>query len=268
MNAVVDHSPGPDGPFRLNPALDAQNLRERFSRHRRLRIPDVLEPLGALALYRHLASEVDWTTFLIADSTMYAAAPTSAGAHAPGVEAQMFARANEGARKAFASLHEANRLFPEDAPEGTRMVIPADTLLLAKFARFVNSPPFLALCRTVTGIAQIERADIQATRFRPGHFTLFHSTLPYAAGRGKRLAAFEMNLTLEWKPEWGGLHEFRAPDDFAAEAFIPAFNLLDLFSPYGGRWISPVAPFATGQRLAISGWLYGMPTKENDNGNG
>jgi hypothetical protein len=259
MNAVMDEHRGHDTRFELNHELTQKAQKDLVARFRpggRLRIPDLLESAGGLLLYRHLTSDVSWNTFLVADNTMYSAAPGPSGAHAPDVENEMRARAYTGARKGFACWYDADRLFPEDAPEGLQIEGAADTPVLAGFKQFLNSPPFLDLCRTVTGLAQIERADIRAMRLRPGQFVAFHSTLPYSTRWGRRLLAFEMNLTIEWKPEWGGLYEFKGSDNYVAEACIPSFNLLDIFSTHKGRWISPVAPFADGERLSISGWLY------------
>src|SRR5581483_9439390 len=133
---------------------------------------------------------------------------------------------------------------------------PSSSPLLAIFRERLNSPQFLDYARAVTGIAAITRADIHATPHRAGHCVNFHTTLPYSAQGGRRVAGFEINFTLEWRPEWGGLHTFKTLEDYTAEACIPSFNLLDLFGCHKGRWISTVSDSAAGERLAVAGWLY------------
>jgi hypothetical protein len=256
MNALMDENRESIVPFELNRELDQTDLSSRFRERYRLRIPDLLEPAGALMLQQHLSRDVKWSTFLVADNTMYSASPGPYSVHTADVEREMLLRAHMGAQSGFACLYDADRLFPEDAPEGTQIENAPRTPLLARFSEFLNSALFLDLCRRVTGVPQIARADIQATRYRPGHFMMFHTMLPYSQKTGKRLAAFEVNLTIEWRPEWGGLYEFHRREH-VAEACVPSFNLLDIFSFHRGRWISTVAPFAEGERLAISGWLYG-----------
>jgi SM-20-related protein len=124
---------------------------------------------------------------------------------------------------------------------------------------FVNAQEFLTFMRTVTGLPQINRAAIRATRFRVGHFEMFHAATFSADRTGRRAAAFSINLTPEWKPEWGGLLAFRRHDAGSIVAYMPTFNSLDVFGFPVGYWISHVAPFASAVRLAISGRLYIEP---------
>ena len=251
---VEPHSTG----FKISDELDLSSLRERFHHSERLRIPDVLRPRDALRLYKHLANDVEWNTFLVAGDSVYSAHPSAKGSsELSPAEQEMHAEASTAAAHGFACLHDADRLFPEDIPEGEWSGNPQRTALLAQFADFVSSEEFLSLARSVTGLSEIARADIQATRHRAGHFTAYHAHRPYSSDRGIRLAGFELNLTLEWRPDWGGLRSFRLAQDATAEAYFPSFNLLDLFNPRKGRWISRISPSADQDRLALSGWLYG-----------
>lgn len=243
--------------MRLAPAApDCTRLAQVFQQTHHVRIPDVLDEASALLLYRHLAGELPWRTFLLARSVLYSARPGPLGSYGPELEAQMKAKAHEGARHGFVSIHEADRLFPEDIPPVCSLENPGRSALLDECLALLNSPAFLDICRTVTGFPDIVRADIQATRFRPGHFVTLHRLRPYLSSSEVRVAAFEINLTLEWQPEWGGLYEINRGHDYLFDSCMPSFNLLDLFSVQHAQWISPVSAFARGERLAIAGWLY------------
>lgn len=257
MNAVAhDNDPLP-APFTLAPALEAERFAESFRKQHHVRIPDVLAGTDALRLHEHLVSGLAWHTFLVSGGALYRASPGADGSYATDLADKMAAKARAGASNEFASFHEADRLFAEDVPANSRLENPRRSAVLTQFHSFANSPPFLDLCREVTGLRGIDRADIQATRFRQGHFVSVHHVQPYVADNGIRLAAFELNLTLEWRPEWGGLYSIHRGRDYTAYALVPSFNLLDIFDVRYARWIGQVTPLAQAERLSITGWLYG-----------
>jgi len=247
MNAVVNEQVEKPTPFELSQELEIADLYERYRTHQRVRVADVLAGSGALQLHRHLSGAFQWNTFVVAAETVYSGESDS----------DTLSAALDGAQKGFACVFDANRLFAEDVPDGVTLAARPDTALLTQLHTFVNSNEFIGLCREVTGLSAIQRAAVRATQYRQGHFSLFHGQLPYDARKGRRLIEFELNLTIEWKPEWGGLRHFKLARDYASEAYTPSFNVLDLFSPVKGRWVSPVAPYAGQSRLAVGGWLYG-----------
>jgi Rps23 Pro-64 3,4-dihydroxylase Tpa1-like proline 4-hydroxylase len=75
------------------------------------------------------------------------------------------------------------------------------------------------------------------------------------------VASFQLNLTPEWRPEWGGLLEFRGTGH-SIEGILPRFNSLDIYTFPQGHWIGAVAPYARGPRLAIAGRLYRKDPKD------
>lgn len=117
---------------------------------------------------------------------------------------------------------------------------------------FLNGPDFLALVRGVTGDDGIAFADAQATRYRPGHVLTGHDD----AAEGKnRLYAYVLNLTREWRADWGGVLAFEGTDGHVEEGFAPAFNALNLFAVPMRHAVTQVASFAPRDRLSITGWL-------------
>jgi Rps23 Pro-64 3,4-dihydroxylase Tpa1-like proline 4-hydroxylase len=117
---------------------------------------------------------------------------------------------------------------------------------------FLNSEEFLGFTRDITGIEAIEFGDAQATLYRSGHFLTAHDdNVPGT----KRLAAYVMSFTPVWRPEWGGLLEFVDHTSQVDAGYVPGFNTLKLFRVPMTHYVSMVAPFATGSRYSITGWL-------------
>jgi Rps23 Pro-64 3,4-dihydroxylase Tpa1-like proline 4-hydroxylase len=131
---------------------------------------------------------------------------------------------------------------PEDAPRD----------VVSEVTGFLNGPDFLAFVRTVTGDDRIDFADAQATRYRPGHVLTGHDD----AAEGKnRLYAYVLNLTRDWRADWGGVLAFEGADGHIDEGFAPAFNALNLFAVPMRHAVTQVASFAPRDRLSITGWL-------------
>jgi SM-20-related protein len=256
VNTMMDDRAQTAVAFELNPTLDQVKLSADFEKKRRLRVPDFLRPAGALALYKHLEQYVGWQPFLVSEGKLLTAAPDVHGSYPIDLHRIMCDRAYEGARRGFASLYEADRLFPEDLPQGLLQNDHADSSLLAHFSHFLNSAEALNLIRGVTRKSEIQRVEIQATRHRRNHFSTFRALMPPTQSSETVFAAFTITLNLEWMPEWGGLLEFQSHEGYVVEAYVPSFNVIDIFSLPQGHWISPVAPFAAGMRMAISGRLY------------
>ena len=73
-------------------------------------------------------------------------------------------------------------------------------------------------------------------------------------GKG-RIAAYVLNLTPQWRPEWGGLLLFPGSDGAQAEAFVPGFNRLSLLRVPQQHCVTEVSRAAAFRRYAITGWL-------------
>ena len=117
---------------------------------------------------------------------------------------------------------------------------------------FLNSAPFLGFVRKLTGDPRPAYVDAQATRYRAGQFLTAHDD--NLAGKD-RLYAYVLNMTLEWRTEWGGLLMFHDADGHLAEAYAPKFNALNIFKVPAWHSVSQVASYVTAERLAITGWI-------------
>jgi Rps23 Pro-64 3,4-dihydroxylase Tpa1-like proline 4-hydroxylase len=64
-----------------------------------------------------------------------------------------------------------------------------------------------------------------------------------------------INLSRNWQADWGGLLQFLDSDGEVVRTLMPRFNTISLFRVPADHLVSPVAPFATGARYAITGWF-------------
>ncbi len=124
--------------------------------------------------------------------------------------------------------------------------------VLTQLCDLLDSAAFIKLMRQVTGDATIAFADYQATKFVTGNFLKTHDDA--VAGKHRR-AAYVINLTPAWNADWGGLLHFVAADGKVTGSFLPAYNAITLFQVPQKHFVSYVSPFASGQRISITGWL-------------
>lgn len=230
----------------LNRDLDLDALATAFAEDGLVQIEDALRPEVADILHDCLAREVPWSLAF---------------------------RDRSGARKLWseelAALDSAERQrLDRDILDIARrefqfrydsfMMVTAwkekrhPDLVLHRVIEQINSPEWLDAMRTVTGYPQIRRADAQATRYAAGHFLRRHND---ENDEHDRLCAYVINLTRDWQPDWGGLLQFFDDDGEIKRTLMPRFNTLSLFRVPAMHCVSPVAPFATGARYAITGWL-------------
>lgn len=151
-----------------------------------------------------------------------------------------------GARDGFQFFYRYFPLFT-DYFDASRPRLPLFGLF-----EFINSAPFVDAVRKVTGHRDIVWADAHATCFEPGHFLMRHNDeMPNA----HRRAAYVLNLTREWRPDWGGYLQFFDENGDVEAAFKPRFNVLNLFSVPQDHSVEAVSPFAGATRLSVTGWF-------------
>jgi len=96
---------------------------------------------------------------------------------------------------------------------------------------------------------------LSASWYLPGDYSLPHDDFTGEPG-GVRQVAFIWHLTKDWQYNWGG-DLFWGPTN---RYITPSFNSLILFNvgPKSFHHVTPVSPYATSKRLAISGWWTGQ----------
>jgi Rps23 Pro-64 3,4-dihydroxylase Tpa1-like proline 4-hydroxylase len=124
--------------------------------------------------------------------------------------------------------------------------------LLTRFVRWMADDEFMSVMRGLSGMEDINRVYAQATLYARGNFLLLHSD---ETALERRRIAYVINLTRQWRPDWGGLLHFADDEGNVVDTFVPHFNSLSLFSVPQKHFVSYVAPYALGARAAITGWL-------------
>jgi len=230
----------------LSAKLDRSLLAARFTKRKRLHIPNVLNSNAASRLHRCLDKE---TTFNLVVNEREKVFDLSQADQSRMSRIRMKAlrtAADQGARWGFQFLYENHRMT--DAGEPYR----DPSHFLADVVVFLNGKDFLDFVHRVTGDSEIRFADAQATRYRPGHFLTTHND--DITGKNRRLA-YVLNMTPAWRADWGGVLLFLDEQGNVSEGFSPTFNALNIFSVPQRHLVSQVATFAEGARYAITGWL-------------
>ena len=219
---------------------------ERLGRTGRTRVADLLPAADAEALHALLAGgPVDWQRAIETPGDVEV--PVALFEAQP-VEEQIriLSKVHGEARDGFQFIFDRWRIDVGGQPS------PAAPDLLAGLHRRFNSPEFLAFARALTGEDRIAYVDAQATRFLPGHFLNRHSDQLDRAGR---LYAYVLNLCPRWRIEWGGLLLMHDAQGHGADALVPGFNRLNLFSVPQMHSVSEVTRAAAYRRYSITGWL-------------
>lgn len=210
------------------------------------RVADFLLPAVAKRLHAMLGDDAPWWRTFNQRDKSWDLGPESLAVMDDAKAQAIAAFIHKGAQRSFQYLYGTIRVF-EDSKERLSRNLPVDQMVES-----FNSLSGLALFRTLTGNPAVSLVDGQATRYLPGHFLTRHDDS--AAGKS-RIAAYVLNLSPEWRPEWGGLLLFHAPDGEVTEGFVPRFNTLNIFRVPQSHSVSMVTPFAPAPRLAITGWI-------------
>lgn len=235
--------------FELNPAIDRRSLAARFANDGRVQIRDVLTPAAARVLHDVIARQTPWGHGWRAGEGGANALTAQELAALPGAQrtaiSQRIFAAMQGRDYAFsyARYPILDAYLGKWQPDG-----PHDILL-----EHINDTPFLDLIRDVTGIAELCKADAQATLFGPGQFLALHNDSH--VGEGWRIAYVLSLCAVDWRPDWGGYLHFFDEDGDVIAGYKPRFNALSLFAVPTPHAVSFVPPFAPAERFAITGWL-------------
>lgn len=231
--------------FRLNPALDAAAIAERFARERRVQVRDFLAE-GAEALHAELRGRGDWTQVVNSGDRNFDLDRPARARMTPDQLRALDEAVYAGARHGFQYRYESVRV-PDAAAERAER-----SDLLSRFAAFLSEGEALDFLRAVTGRTDGGFVDAQATAYSPGDFLTAH----HDEVKGKnRIAAYVFGLTPQWRPEWGGLLLFHGPDWDVETGLVPRFNCLNLFAVPQAHSVSEVTRSAANRRYSVTGWL-------------
>lgn len=234
-------------PLRLNSTLEPETYRRVFQTHRRLHIPSILEPSSAVALHQTVSSATDWTRSIHlaagtdVDITMAELNALSAKERAE-LERSLLESNTDGVSYVFDCVRISGAL-----QAGKPVAAPMRAL-----HDFVNGRTFLDFMTRLTGDERVGFADVMATRYLPGHHATAHADeLP----AHRRLYAYVLNLTPQWRADWGGILMFLDSDGHVAEGYVPKFNALNVFAVPQTHSVSEVSRLARAPRLSVTGWI-------------
>lgn len=235
--------------------MDPRKLAPVFKAHGRLHIPNFLELAYAEQLHRVMNEDVTWSRTLMMNGRSYDASVEALERASEEQRGQVMTLLADTAREGFQYDFETWRLSDE-LEAGRRAG--GKLAPLEEFYDFINGPTFLSFIRQLTGGAGAAYCDAQVTRYRAGHFLNTHDD--DAAGK-HRLYAFVLNLTPQWRTDWGGLLLFQDGDGHVSEGYAPRFNALNIFRVPQAHSVSQVSSFVTAGRLSITGWVRGEAAK-------
>jgi SM-20-related protein len=243
MSSAPPSAQAADAPLELNPRLDRAGLAQEFARSGRIHIPGVLTEACAVRLFRALQQETPWTLTLNKGADFLDIEKPS-----PEERGRLAVAAFERARSPFAFQYffDNHRLSRDGEPYSD----PGH--YLGKLVAFLNAPHFLTFIRGLTGLEAIDRTSAQATLYRPGDFLTVHDD---ETGGHKRLAAYVLNMTPGWRPDWGGILQFIDARGNIAEGYAPCFNALNIFRVPALHSVSQVALYG-GFRYSVTGWFH------------
>jgi Rps23 Pro-64 3,4-dihydroxylase Tpa1-like proline 4-hydroxylase len=236
------------GPIALNSALDVAALQARLARDGRVHIPNILAPGCADAIHSALQAHSPWNVVALVAGQHRDFDLAGVETAPPEKVRQLLSAAHAGALSGFGYFYENYPVY--DA--WRRGELKSEPLEAVR--GFLNGEAFLSFARQLTGMADIGYVDAQATRYRAGHFLTVHDD---HLDKADRRAAYVLNLTKGWRPDWGGQLLFHDADGHVTGGFMPAFNALNVFFVPASHSVSVVAPYASGARYAVTGWMNG-----------
>lgn len=222
-------------------------VRTGLARVGRVQIPDYLEPAAAERLHACLLDEVPWHLAFGDEDGPHGLSSDEYGQMSPSGREALFARLAASAAGGAYRFAYDNYPMPRAYVEAWN-----PSLLLHPLFEFLNSDNYLAFMRALTGLLTIRRVTAQATAYRPGQFLRQHTDIDSSQGREY---AFVLNLSRDWRADWGGLLQFVTAEGVVIDTFHPRWNTLTLFKVPTDHLVSMVMPWAEQPRLAITGWL-------------
>lgn len=230
----------------LSDILDIEALAKDYAKKKRLQVKGLLKPASAERIYECLMNETPWglvynngeKVIELNNEQFLSLDPDKMQA----VYQEVYMRAQSEYQYIYHYYPILTSYTSGKNPD----------FFLHRVLEFLNSEPMLEFIRKLTGIPEIIKADGQATLYRQNTFLHWH--LDEHSNQGWR-AAYVMNFTKQWNPNWGGYLQFFDDDMNVEEALMPCFNAINVFTVPKRHSVSYVPLFCPGARLSITGWF-------------
>jgi len=230
----------------IAPRTDTDLRRQELADRGWTQLPGFLDKGAAEALHSTLARVVDWRFVLNHQGRHHDVHPLQVAAIDAAARDAIVSGIAAGAQCGFQYAYDNYPIG--DIVAGSGELPP----LIAGVHDLIAGGPFARFLRELTGDARIASADLQATRYRPGHFLTTHDD--QADGK-HRLYAYVLGLTKNWRPEFGGLLLLHDAAGNIERGLTPGFNVLNIFRVPHPHSVSQVASFSPGFRYSFTGWL-------------
>jgi SM-20-related protein len=235
---------------RFSSQVDWLQRRRELERHGWVSISDILEEKLAQTLLKSLSVNAIWNLQFTDSGREFDLDQATTSAMQPQLKVGLGKRVASYPADGFQFCFDSYRI--SDLVDDGRPCLPA----FEAFYKFLNSPDALETFRELTGDPAINYLDVQATRYRPGHFLTVHDD--DASGKYRKFA-FVMNLTPAWRADWGGLLQFLDSDGHVSRGLRPSWNTLNIFKVPQLHAVSMVTPAAIGARVSLTGWMRAVP---------
>jgi len=232
----------------LNPDLDLTGAKERFAKTGRMVIRNVLHPDTAERLYNCLMQEMPWMLAYNDGETANYLRKEQMATMGPQQQSEFM-------QKIFANAAQNFQYVYLDFPvSGTANIENQRKFYTHDVLKFLASEDFQTVLRDLTGYQDPLSVDSHATCFQAGHFLTCHDDLVNSTD--PRVFAYVLNMTKDWRGDWGAKTEFFDADGNVVESFIPVFNSITIFRVPQPHSVTFVPPFCPAKRLAMSGWFF------------
>ncbi len=222
--------------FNLN-NIDEYKIKYNISK--KVQIKDILVQQVAELLYKQALNEKNWTLATGFDATKFEKKIT-----------KQFEKANalqiKKVQDKFKNDHFSyifHRSMNNHKPSFLEYIL----------RKHMSSPEFINYLNNITSLNLSKLNTLFLSKYKGGNFLSPHSD------RGNGKLAFVLNLTKNWKPQYGGILHFMNNDKTEIiESFMPLFNNLMLFEvPENGipHFVSHVVPYLRYERYSITGWF-------------
>ena len=217
---------------------DFEKYKNIFEKNKKVKIENLLITKVAEILFKHALTEKNWILSTGHDATKYEKRINKQFEKANAIQIKKIQDKFKNDHFSYIFLRSMNNIKP--------------SFLEYTLRKNMGSEEFIHYLNKITNLNLTKLNTLFLSKYKGGNFLSPHSD----NGNGK--LAFVLNLTKNWKPQYGGiLHFMNDTKTEIVESFTPLFNNFMLFEvPEGGipHFVSHVVPYVKQERYSITGW--------------
>mgnify|MGYP001192239902 CR=1 FL=1 len=215
-----------------------ENYKLRFKIKKKIQIKNILVDQVSEILYKHALIEKNWVLATGYDSIKFEKKIN-----------KQFEKANNLQIKKIQDKFKNNH-FSYIFHRSMNNVKPSFLEYILR--KHMSSNEFIDYLNKITSLNLTKLNTLFLSKYKGGHFLSPHSD----KNNGK--LAFVLNLTKDWKAQYGGILHFLDDSKLQIiDSFVPIFNNLIIFEvPENGipHYVSHVVPYLKKERYSITGW--------------